>query len=74
MANYLNFIEDFSLDKGILMDNLHTYWKHISSLKYAALVIFVKHILALVPHAAKTERCFSTLGYHNTKYHNNIKT
>ncbi|CAG8775156.1 14840_t:CDS:2, partial [Cetraspora pellucida] len=69
-----NTIKNLEFANGILIDNLYTYWKHISSPKYAALVIFVKCILALVPHAAETERCFSTLGYHNTKYHNNIKT
>ncbi|CAG8561794.1 9369_t:CDS:2, partial [Scutellospora calospora] len=74
LADYLNFIGDFNLDKGIPIDDPRIYWDHILNPKYAALVIFVKRILSLVPHAAETERCFSILGYNNTKYRNNMRT
>ncbi|CAG8638087.1 16376_t:CDS:2, partial [Racocetra fulgida] len=56
LADYLNFIGDFNLDKGILIDNPRIYWDHILNLKYAALIIFVKRIFSFVPYAAEAER------------------
>ncbi|KAF0484114.1 zinc finger bed domain-containing protein 1-like [Gigaspora margarita] len=63
----------FSLDEASL-DDPNKYWSKIKNPKYAALIIFVKHIFALVPYAAEAERFFSILGYNNTKYRNHMQT